>query len=262
MRVVACALVFGVCMFLGVPANAGPPRVFALDDDALLCWRDGQAVSEALSLGTGVRLSYASLVDVRVVTIARLLVDGKPLASVRPVSRLGKAELSECKVGWQAPMVPAAEGAERAVVALVPDRQPFLGTIRAAVRKPGLTLTHLLQVDLDGDGVAEVAFEGSFRAKPSSDYISQRSEAGPAPRWASNSVAGIATADGKRVLLHAVGEDQPSAPGASLVGVTDVEGDGRFELVLGLRGNHWASFMFVGVADGAAKSKAETTLSW
>jgi hypothetical protein len=203
--------------------------------------------------------------DVKVISIVPVFQDDDdsvPATIVQPASIQGKAALDDCKLGWRAPMIPVPEGKPRDVVPISTGHAPYLASIRARVRQRGLVLAHLLRIDLDGDGKHEVIFVGSFRSKASQDSVEKGSERGPAPRWVTNSVVGVTSGIGDRVLALAVNEDYRSAPGASIVGVTDVEGDGRFEVVLGLRGDHWASYVFIGLASSAVASKVITNFTW
>jgi hypothetical protein len=203
--------------------------------------------------------------DVKVVSVVPLFQDERdtvPVEVVQPASIQGKADIEECKLGWRAPMIPVPEGKPRDVVPISTGQAPYLASIRARLRQRGFVLAHLLRIDLDGDGTPEVIFTGSFRTKPSKDLGGKQSERGPAPNWVTMSVVGVTSGIGDRVLVNAVNEDFKSVPGASIVGVTDVEGDGRFEVVLGLRGDHWTTYVFIGFASSAIASKVTTHFTW
>ena len=60
-------------------------------------------------------------------------------------------------------------------------------------------------------------------------------------------------------------EDHPTgfgAPGVSLVGLTDLEGDGLLEVLIAKRGNHWATDELLGLSGGKMERVAGVLWGW
>ena len=256
-------------------AAAEPSVVVSDEGVALLCWEDERSLVPVLGVGhSGSEAEVSKWDAARLVSVTPLVavapvVEVEAPTAVRVVAWQGRVNRSDCDVSQEDSASPEQEGVERAVSFLPAASEPYRSSIRKALGAPSAQVLHLVRLDLDGDGMAEVVFAGSYASAPSSAMLKLYEDAGETPpEHAVTSFVGVSLASGggrPSVRILSRREDSPRAhgmPGTFIAGVTDVGGDGSLELVIGLRGDHWAGYDFVRFERSSIRSTVSTDLYW
>ncbi|GEM_PF-6387719 len=148
-----------------------------------------------------------------------------------PVSQGVLGEKQEpCKAKKIAIQTPRRAEPARAMAPLAGAESQHLQAVGAHVDRPDLGFAQAVFVDLEGDGQVEVLF------------VAVSSDAGP--QTAGRTVVGLRrlSTDGwTTLLLHDTAKREQFEWGARIDGLTDLDGDGTYEVVVSVRGNHWAT---------------------
>jgi hypothetical protein len=272
---VATRAPFGLSLLLLTSHVAAEPRVVVEEGMGRLCWEDGKVSVSTTGYGYAPKVRVedeaAMFSPAQLISLEPLVSDAPadelpPPTTVQPSTQRGRVDLTTCDVRWEeVPSEPA--GQPRTVTFLPPASEPYRKLVRNALGRPNAEVEHLLRIDLDGDGTHEVVFSGSYVSKISAAHAAWfKSIGSEAPATSTTGFVGISLAGGGgprvRILARREGPPMWAVPGAPIAAVTDLNGDGALELVVGLRGDHWQGYDFVRIQRSAVHSTLRSDTYW
>lgn len=198
------------------------PRAVVDGETIIACQKDGQPASGA-DCPVGVAVDAVAIAPIQ---------DGPiRLQVTRSLSAKDEAaDICDWLVGVVRKDPPREAALGRAMTVLPSDNETYRKLVSEAVGIPGVTLTGLVRLDLEGDGTDEVLF--SANSHPDGFPYGEKGLS-----YAFVGVRRVGTDNKAETLLlfehrnQMSGESPMDHLSAALMGVTDLEGDGKLEVV-------------------------------
>ena len=155
----------------------------------------------------------------------------------------------------------------RSAAVLPADHARYTKLIADALHTPELKLQKLIKVDLEGDGVDEVLFQGHFQGPVSkSNAEFYRGMGWEPPKTNDHALVGLRKVVGDKVVTIelARGEKYPTATegGQIIRGLVDLDSDGGFEIVVSEHLDHSMIVRVFKISGTTARSVAGNSCGW